>query len=75
MLVRDNKGNAQSSLTLTGWTALAGMASVVVLVMWAGSWVWKRYNGADKDGYTLVMKGGDSRGGQRGAGGRGADVS
>ena len=55
MLNRDRQGNAQS-VTLTGWTALAGIASCVVLVMWAGSYAWRRYKGEDKEGYTLVLK-------------------
>ncbi|GAX78146.1 hypothetical protein CEUSTIGMA_g5588.t1 [Chlamydomonas eustigma] len=55
MLVRDRAGNAQG-VTLTGWTALAGIAALIVLVMFSASYAWGKYRGANKDGYTLVVK-------------------
>ncbi len=55
MLSRDSKGNARG-ITLTGWTALAGIASLVVLALAATSYAYGRYKGANKDGYTLVVK-------------------
>jgi Golgi apparatus protein 1 len=60
MLVRDRAGNAQG-VTLTGWTALAGIAALIVLVMFSASYAWGKYRGASKDGYTLVVKKGGGR--------------
>lgn len=54
MLNRDKKGNAQS-VTLTGWTAIAGMAAMVVLVIAGGTFAWKRYHGMP-DATTVVLK-------------------
>ncbi|KAG2498297.1 hypothetical protein HYH03_003558 [Edaphochlamys debaryana] len=57
MLKRDNQGNAQD-LTLTGWTALLGIASMVLLVAFGVNVAYKRYRGLpDQSGYTLVVKG------------------
>ncbi|KAG2445817.1 hypothetical protein HXX76_000421 [Chlamydomonas incerta] len=57
MLKRDTQGNAQS-LTLTGWTALMGIASMVLLVLWGANYAWRQYRGiADQSDYTLVVKG------------------
>ncbi len=36
MLNRDRFGNARS-ITITGWTAVAGMAALIVLVMWGAA--------------------------------------
>lgn len=55
MLNRDRRGNAQS-VTLTGWTALAGIAAMLLLVMWGFAYAWRQYKGESKDGYTLVVK-------------------
>ncbi len=55
LLTRNTKGAAQG-LSLTGWTALAGIAAMVVL-MGAGSWYgYKRYRGVPDHDYTLVVK-------------------
>lgn len=54
MLNRDRKGNAQS-VTLTGWTALAGMAALVVLAMAGITYAWKRYHGVP-NAATVVLK-------------------
>lgn len=56
LLVRDRSGNARS-VTLTGWTALAGIAAFIVLIMWGVAYAWRRYRGGPaSDGYTLVVK-------------------
>lgn len=54
MLNRDRKGNAQS-ITLTGWTALAGMAALVVLAIAGITYAWKQYHGVP-DAATVVLK-------------------
>lgn len=57
MLKRDQQGNAQA-ITLTGWTALLGIASMVVLVIWGINYGLKQYRGMPQQGgYTLVVKG------------------
>ncbi|KXZ55868.1 hypothetical protein GPECTOR_2g1419 [Gonium pectorale] len=57
MLNRDRQGNAQS-LTLSGWTALLGIASMVVLVMFGANFAYRKYRGVpEQAGYTLVVKG------------------
>ncbi|PNH09949.1 Golgi apparatus protein 1 [Tetrabaena socialis] len=57
MLTRDTQGNAQA-LTLTGWTALLGIASMVVLVLFGANYGYRQYRGVpDQAGYTLVVKG------------------
>lgn len=56
LLVRDRSGNARS-VTLTGWTALAGIAAFIVIIMWGVAYAWRRYRGGPAgDGYTLVVK-------------------
>ncbi|WIA10935.1 hypothetical protein OEZ85_011100 [Tetradesmus obliquus] len=54
LLNRDRKGNAQS-LSLTGWTAIAGMAAMVVLVAAGGTYAWRQYKGVP-DSVTVVLK-------------------
>eukprot|EP00878_Enallax_costatus_P020866 GHUV01022075.1.p1 GENE.GHUV01022075.1~~GHUV01022075.1.p1 ORF type:complete len:715 (+),score=210.45 GHUV01022075.1:1362-3506(+) len=54
MLNRDRKGNAQS-VTLTGWTAVAGMAALVVLAVAGITYAWKQYHGVP-DSSTVVLK-------------------
>ncbi|GFR46876.1 hypothetical protein Agub_g8517 [Astrephomene gubernaculifera] len=57
MLQRDTQGNAQA-LTLTGWTALLGIASMVLLILWGVNYGYRRYKGIpEQAGYTLVVKG------------------
>lgn len=56
MLNRDRLGNARS-VTLTGWTALAGVTSLLILIVWGIGFAWQKYRGVptNKD-YTLVVK-------------------
>jgi len=54
MLNRDKQGNAQS-VTLTGWTALLGMAAMVGLLIFGATFAYKYFTGRH-DGYTLVVK-------------------
>lgn len=56
MLHRDTQGNAQA-LTLTGWTALLGISSMVLLIFWAINYASRKYRGLpEQAGYTLVVK-------------------
>jgi Golgi apparatus protein 1 len=55
MVKRDQSGHAQA-LTLTGWTAIAGVAAMVVLVLVGGAYAYKRYTGAPLDSTTVVLK-------------------
>lgn len=55
LMARDRSGNAQA-ITLTGWTAVAGMAALVVLIMWGAAFAWRRYRGVPDKDYTLVVK-------------------
>ena len=55
MVNRDQAGHAQS-LTLTGWTAIAGVAAMVVLMIVGGTYIYKRYTGAPLDSTTVVLK-------------------
>eukprot|EP00879_Flechtneria_rotunda_P002629 GHRR01002831.1.p1 GENE.GHRR01002831.1~~GHRR01002831.1.p1 ORF type:complete len:772 (+),score=213.92 GHRR01002831.1:193-2316(+) len=54
MINRDRQGNAKS-ITLTGWTAIAGMAALVVLLIAGGTYAWKQYHGVP-DSSTVVLK-------------------
>jgi Golgi apparatus protein 1 len=56
MVVHDRMGNARG-VTLSGWTALAGVAALVILVLWGYAYVFKRVRGDhSREGYTLVVK-------------------
>lgn len=56
MMDYDKQGNAQG-VTITGWTALAGISSLIILMLFAGNYAYKRYKGAhEAAGYTLVVK-------------------
>lgn len=58
MVNRDRYGKAES-LTLTGWSAVAGVFSLVVVVMATSYCLYRKYRGLpviDYSGYTLVMK-------------------
>lgn len=55
MVKRDQTGHAQA-LTLTGWTAIAGVAAMVVLAIAGGTYFYKRYTGAPLDSTTVVLK-------------------
>lgn len=54
MIQRDQQGHAQA-VTLTGWTAVAGIAAMVVLVIAGGTFAWRRYHGVP-DATTVVLK-------------------
>jgi len=56
LLARDRLGRARR-VTLTGWTAVLGMAAMIVLVIYAAGYGYKRYllGGLDRD-YSLVVK-------------------
>jgi hypothetical protein len=41
---------------LAGWTALAGMTALVVLLLTVATWVVRQYTSPSKDGYSLVQK-------------------
>lgn len=57
MLERDRLGNARA-VTLSGWTALLGISSMVVLILWGINYGYKQYRGIEEQpGYTLVVKG------------------
>ena len=49
------RGTAQG-LTLTGWTALLGVAALVILCVVGGMWGYKQYYGIP-DTNTVVLKG------------------
>lgn len=51
-------GSGTSFITLTGWVALASILALVVLVLFAGFYGYRRYSGAYKP-YTMVYKSGD----------------
>lgn len=55
MVNRDQSGHAQS-LTLTGWTAIAGVAAMVLLAIAGAMFAYKRYTGAPLDSSTVVLK-------------------
>ncbi len=46
------------ALSLTGWTALLGIASMVILVLWGINYGYRMYRGVpdSQGGYTLVTK-------------------
>ena len=56
MLNRNPKGVAES-ISLTGWTALAGISSFVILILWGSTFAYKKYKGIGDKDYTLVVKG------------------
>jgi Golgi apparatus protein 1 len=55
LLTRNKLGVAQG-VSLTGWTALAGIAAMVVLTAAGGWYGYKRYKGVPDHDYTLVVK-------------------
>jgi Golgi apparatus protein 1 len=55
LITRNKQGMAQG-LSLTGWTALAGIAAMVVLMAAGGWYGYKRYKGGPAHDYTLVVK-------------------
>lgn len=55
MVKRDRAGHAQA-LTLTGWTAIAGVAAMVVLLIAGATYGYKRYTGVPLDSTTVVLK-------------------
>ena len=54
-LHRDPFGQPQA-ITLTGWSALAGIAALVLLVGWGGYQGYRKYRGMGDHDYTLVVK-------------------
>lgn len=56
MLNRNRAGVAES-VTLTGWTALAGVTAMIVVLMWAAAYGYKKYKGIPDKDYTVVLKG------------------
>jgi len=56
-LVDDDK-KGMSMITLTGWVALASMGSLILVVIGAIVFCYRKYTGKDRP-YTLVVKGGD----------------
>lgn len=55
MVKRDQRGQAQA-LTLTGWTAVAGVAAMVVLLIAGAMYGYRRYTGQPLDSTTVVLK-------------------
>eukprot|EP00899_Mesostigma_viride_P006852 jgi/Mesvir1/16168/Mv08435-RA.1 len=51
-------GSDGSGIELTGWIALASVGSLVLVVIGAGVFVYRKYRGPERP-YTLVVKGGD----------------
>lgn len=43
-------------ISLTGWSALAGMMALALLIVCGAVYGWRRYTGQDRVGYTLVQK-------------------
>jgi Golgi apparatus protein 1 len=54
MVARDDAGRPQG-ITLTGWSALLGIAALVVAVFGGGLYAWRQYTGAG-DAATVVLK-------------------
>jgi Golgi apparatus protein 1 len=54
LLARDTAGRAQG-VTLTGWSALAGIAALVVMLLTGMSYAWRQYHGG-VDPATVVLK-------------------
>jgi len=52
-------GKGASMVTLTGWIALASIASLIVVIVGLGIWGYRKYTGRDRP-YTMVMKSGDA---------------
>jgi Golgi apparatus protein 1 len=54
-VTRDRRGNTQG-VSLTGWMAMLGMTSLIVLLSYGGYAAYRHFKGgADRD-YTLVVK-------------------
>jgi Golgi apparatus protein 1 len=54
-LTRNRQGGV-TAVSLTGWTALVGMASLVVVLLAGATLGVRQYLGHGRDGYTLVTK-------------------
>lgn len=54
VLKKDSRGVAHG-ISLTGWSALVGLAALVVAVAGGAALAWRRYYGP-RQGYTLVTK-------------------
>lgn len=57
-LVKKDKDTGSSMVTLTGWIALVSIAALIVVIIGAMVYAYRKYTGQDKP-YTLVVKGGD----------------
>jgi Golgi apparatus protein 1 len=57
-LVRTDTSTGSSAITLTGWVALLAVGSLVIVVVGAAVFAYRKYMGLDRP-YTLVVKGGD----------------
>ncbi|GBF91963.1 hypothetical protein Rsub_04687 [Raphidocelis subcapitata] len=68
VLAKDARGGA-AGVTLTGWSALLGVAAVAAALAGGAALAWRRWAGP-RAGYTLVMKAAPQQGGPHGAVGR-----
>jgi Golgi apparatus protein 1 len=57
-LVRTDAATGSSAVTLTGWVALLAVGSLVMVVVGAAVFAYRKFMGLDRP-YTLVVKGGD----------------
>lgn len=57
-LIKKDKDTGSSMVTLTGWIALVSIAALIVVIIGAVVYTYRKYTGQDKP-YTLVVKGGD----------------
>jgi hypothetical protein len=55
VMERDARG-VPTGVSLTGWSALAGIAALLVSVVGGALLAWRRYSGGGGNKYTLVMK-------------------
>jgi len=51
-----NRQGGVTAVSLTGWTALVGMASLVVVLLAGATLGVRQYLGHARDGYSLVTK-------------------
>jgi hypothetical protein len=55
LVARDAQTGEPRGVTLTGWTALFGVAAAVVTLLGAGFYGWRHYHGIG-DASTVVLK-------------------
>jgi Golgi apparatus protein 1 len=63
LMARDGRGRPEG-ITLTGWSALAGIAALVVTLLAAATYAWRGYTGAS-DPSTVVLKARHTGGGYK----------